>query len=87
MAHGVNANVVRKWLPGMSMKRCGQHPTAPQSPTVIAPVPFLSVNLPVTCSDQDQVATDVVPTGIPATFPAFDKLKFCCNLKLSSHQN
>jgi transposase-like protein len=60
MANGVNANVVRKWLAGHGMKRCGQPQPASPTPSTMAPVPFLSVHLPVTGSDQAQVATDAV---------------------------
>lgn len=44
MAHGINANVVHKWLAGIGMKRSGQHlPPGAQSP--MAPVQFLPVGL------------------------------------------
>jgi transposase len=44
LAHGINANVVRKWLVGIGMKRSSQHlPAEAQSP--IAPVQFLPVGL------------------------------------------
>jgi hypothetical protein len=44
LAHGINANVVHKWLAGIGMKRSGQHlPAAAQSPVV--PVQFLPVGL------------------------------------------
>lgn len=43
-AHGVNANVVHKWLAGIGMKRCAQHlPAAAPSP--VAPMQFLPVGL------------------------------------------
>ena len=44
LAHGVNANVVHKWLAGIGMKRSSQYlPAAVQSP--VAPVQFLPVGL------------------------------------------
>jgi transposase len=44
LAHGINANVVRKWLVGIGMKRSVQHlPAESQSP--VAPVQFLAVGL------------------------------------------
>lgn len=44
LAHGVNANVVHKWLAGIGMKRFSQHsPAAIQSP--VAPVQFLPLDL------------------------------------------
>lgn len=44
LAHGINANVVHKWLAGVGMKRCAQRlPAATPSPT--APMQFLPVGL------------------------------------------
>jgi len=44
LAHGINTNVVHKWLAGIGMKRSGQHlPAGAQSP--VAPVQFLPVGL------------------------------------------
>ncbi len=44
LAHGINANVVHKWLAGIGMKRSSQHLSAhTQSP--VAPVQFLPVGL------------------------------------------
>jgi len=44
LAHGINANVVHKWLAGIGMKRCAQHlPVA--MPLPAAPMQFLPVGL------------------------------------------
>jgi len=44
LAHGINANVVHKWLAGIGMKRSGQHlPAAASSP--VTPVQFLPLGL------------------------------------------
>lgn len=44
LAHGINANVVHKWLAGIGMKRSGQRlPAVTQSPVV--PMQFLPVGL------------------------------------------
>lgn len=44
LAHGINANVVHKWLAGIGMKRSGQHlPAAAPSP--VTPVQFLPLGL------------------------------------------
>lgn len=44
LAHGINTNVVHKWLVGIGMKRCAQRlPAAAPSP--IAPMQFLPVGL------------------------------------------
>ena len=44
LAHGLNANVVHKWLAGIGMKRCARHlPVAAPSP--IAPMQFVPVGL------------------------------------------
>ena len=46
LAHGINTNVVHKWLAGVGMKRCSQHlPTAAPSQSLLAPVQFLPVGL------------------------------------------
>lgn len=42
LAHGINANVVHKWLSGIGMKRSGQHLLA-ASPSPLAPTQFLPV--------------------------------------------
>ena len=48
LAHGINANVVHKWLAGIGMKRSsGQLSSAAQSP--VAPVQFLPVGLGTSC--------------------------------------
>lgn len=44
LAHGVNANVVHKWLAGIGMKRCAQHLPAAM-PLTVAPMQFLPVGL------------------------------------------
>lgn len=44
LAHGVNTNVVHKWLSGIGMKRCAQQlPAATPSP--MSPMQFLPVGL------------------------------------------
>lgn len=44
LAHGINANVVHKWLAGIGMKRCAQHLPAAM-PLPAAPLQFLPVGL------------------------------------------
>lgn len=44
LAHGINANVVHKWLAGIGMKRCAQHLPA-ATPLPMAPMQFLPVGL------------------------------------------
>ena len=44
LAHGINANVLRKWLVGIGMKRSSQHLPA-EAQSRIAPVQFLPVGL------------------------------------------
>lgn len=43
-AHGVNANVVHKWLAGIGMKRCAQ-PSPGAMPLPVAPTQFVPVSL------------------------------------------
>jgi len=47
LAHGINANVVHKWLAGIGMKRFAQHSpaSAHAAPSPIAPMQFLPVGL------------------------------------------
>lgn len=49
-AHGLNANLVRKWLVGRGVKRCGLHdaiaPVAPLITDAAPAMPFVPVRLP-----------------------------------------
>lgn len=55
LAHGINANVVHKWLAGIGMKRCAQHlPIATPSP--VAPMQFLPVDLSTSGLDRGVAA-------------------------------
>lgn len=48
LAHGVNTNVVHKWLAGIGMKRCTQPlPAAASSP--VSPMQFLPVGVSASC--------------------------------------
>ena len=60
LAHGINPNVVHKWLAGIGMKRAVQHlPTQAHSNVArVAPVQFLSVGLLANSSERDAMASD-----------------------------
>lgn len=60
MAHGINANVVHKWLAGIGIKRAAQHlPTqAHSNHASVAPVQFLSVGLLANSPERDAMAAD-----------------------------
>lgn len=51
LAHGVNANVVHKWLAGIGMKRCAQHLSA-ATPSPMSPMQFLPVGLSTSCLER-----------------------------------
>lgn len=58
LAHGLNSNVVHKWLAGIGMKRSGQRlPTEANSPA--APMQFLPVGLPVDNSERGAHTQDI----------------------------
>ena len=54
LAHGINANVVHKWLAGIGMKRSGQHSPAAAhaAPSPITPMQFLPVGLCASSPDR-----------------------------------
>lgn len=57
LAHGINANVVHKWLAGIGMKRSGHRPSsAAQSP--VTPMQFLPVGLSASCLESSGSAVD-----------------------------
>lgn len=63
-AHGLNANLVRKWLVGRGVKRCGlgaRTPSALAAPVVsdAAPaMPFMPVRLPAPARAQSEKAAE-----------------------------
>lgn len=63
-AHGLNANLVRKWLVGRGVKRCGlAGTTAPAVPLVTAAapaMPFVPVQLPAPARAQPDSAGEAV---------------------------
>jgi transposase len=55
LAHGVNANVVHKWLAGIGMKRCAANlPVAAPSP--MSPMQFLPVDVSASHLDAHKVS-------------------------------
>lgn len=63
-AHGLNANLVRKWLVGRGVKRCRiDGPTAPDAPLIAdaaAAMPFVPVRLPALARAQPEKAAEVL---------------------------
>ena len=58
LTHGLNSNVVHKWLAGIGMKRSGQCLPA-QSDSAAAPMQFLSVGLAANGSDRSSCSQDI----------------------------
>jgi transposase-like protein len=54
LAHGINANVVHKWLVGIGMKRSGQHlpAAAPSPPSPVTLMQFVPVGLSASCTER-----------------------------------
>jgi len=59
LAHGLNANVVRKWLVGIGMKRFGQSLPTEGKPAPAAPMQFLPVGLAARDPDGGGGAQDI----------------------------
>jgi len=58
LAHGLNVNVVRKWLAGHSMKRCASAALA-QPPSVPLPMQFVPVSVPAPALGCAPASTDI----------------------------
>ena len=59
LAHGLNANVVRKWLVGIGMKRLGHRLPTEGEPAPAAPMQFLPVGLAARDPDGGGGAQDI----------------------------
>ena len=59
LAHGLNSNVVHKWLAGIGMKRFGQSLPAERGAAPVAPMQFLPVGLAVNGPDRNSCAQDI----------------------------
>ena len=59
LAHGLNSNVVHKWLAGIGMKRFGQGLPAKSEPAPVAPLQFLPVGLAANGHDRNSCAQDI----------------------------
>lgn len=62
-AHGLNANLVRKWLVGCGVKRCALNgTTAPAAPLITdaaLAMPFVPVRLPTSVQAQPEGGEDI----------------------------
>ena len=63
-AHGLNANLVRKWLVGRGVKRCGlggaSAPAAPLITDAVPSMPFVPVQLPAPARAQPDNAVETI---------------------------
>ena len=59
LAHGLNSNVVHKWLAGIGMKRFGQSLPSEDEAAPVAPLHFLPVGLPANGTDRNSCAQDI----------------------------
>lgn len=63
LAHGLNSNVVHKWLAGIGMKRYVKHAADTYQPRSSASMQFLPVNLPASApanaSRKDDILLDL----------------------------
>ena len=59
LAHGLNSNVVHKWLAGVGMKRFGQSLPSEGEPTPVAPMQFLPVGLGANGPDRNTCSQDI----------------------------
>ena len=59
LAHGLNSNVVHKWLAGIGMKRFGQSLPTNDEPAPVAPTQFLPVGLTANGSDRSSCSQDI----------------------------
>jgi hypothetical protein len=59
LAHGLNSNVVHKWLAGIGMKRFGQGLPAERGAAPVAPMQFLPVGLAANGPDRNSCAQDI----------------------------
>jgi hypothetical protein len=59
LAHGLNSNVVHKWLAGIGMKRFGQSLSAEGEPAPVAPMQFLPVGLAANGPDRSSCSQDI----------------------------
>lgn len=60
-AHGLNANLVRKWLVGRGVKRCGLGGTTTPLVAKVAPaMPFVPVQLPAPARVQPNNAVETI---------------------------
>ena len=59
LAHGLNSNVVHKWLAGIGMKRFGQSLPAERGAAPVAPMQFLPVGVAANGPDRNSCAQDI----------------------------
>lgn len=59
LAHGLNSNVVHKWLAGIGMKRFGQSLPAKGEPAPVAPLQFLPLGLATNGPDKSSDSADI----------------------------
>ena len=59
LAHGLNSNVVHKWLAGIGMKRSGQRLSSEGEPAPVAPMQFLPVGLAANGPDGSRCSQDI----------------------------
>jgi transposase len=59
LTHGLNSNVVHKWLAGIGMKRFGQGLPAKSEPAPVAPLQFLPVGLAAKGHDRSSDSADI----------------------------
>ncbi len=65
-AHGLNANLVRKWLVGRGVKRCGLAGASHTRPMTDAPpaIPFVPVALPVAARPRCENASEIIQVDL-----------------------
>ena len=59
LAHGLNSNVVHKWLAGFGMKRLGPSLPTEGEPPPVAPIQFLPVGLAANGPDRSSYPQDI----------------------------
>lgn len=59
LAHGLNSNVVHKWLAGIGMKRFSQSLPAEGEPAPVSPLQFLPLGLATNGPDKSSDSADI----------------------------